>query len=84
MRDPARIDEVLAALRTYWVRNPDLRLGQAIASLAGHEPFMIEDDQFLARLREENSKPNAFISPSASSDADHRATLRRLLEEFAP
>jgi uncharacterized protein YihD (DUF1040 family) len=30
MRDPARIDRVLSILRWYWLRAPDLRLGQII------------------------------------------------------
>lgn len=32
MRDPARIDDVLAALRAAWAESPDLRLGQLIVN----------------------------------------------------
>lgn len=32
MRDPARIDRILAALRAAWVEHPDLRLGQLIVN----------------------------------------------------
>jgi len=32
MRPPARIDDVLAALRDAWLASPDLRLGQLIVN----------------------------------------------------
>jgi hypothetical protein len=32
MRDPTRIDDVLAALRAAWTESPDLRLGQLIVN----------------------------------------------------
>jgi uncharacterized protein YihD (DUF1040 family) len=32
MRDPARIDDVLAALRAAWAESPDLRLEQLIVN----------------------------------------------------
>src|SRR5687768_5786193 len=32
MRDPARIDRILAAVRKVWVEYPDLRLGQLIVN----------------------------------------------------
>ena len=34
MRDPARINEVLEALRAAWQLDPDLRLGQLIVNAA--------------------------------------------------
>lgn len=34
MRDPNRIDDVLAKVREVWYRNPDLRLTQLIGNLA--------------------------------------------------
>ena len=34
MRDPARIDDVLAALSAYWKAHPDLRLCQIIGNFA--------------------------------------------------
>lgn len=49
MRDPARIDQVLALLEEVWRRDPELRLGQLIYNAARlREPqlfdvFSIED-----------------------------------------
>ena len=55
MRDPARIDDVLAALRTAWVESPDLRLGQLIVNAVRPtnpcpEVFHAEDDMVLRGL----------------------------------
>lgn len=51
MRDPARIDGVLAALRVAWGENPDLRLGQLIAAAAdSDDPYYIEDNDLAVRL----------------------------------
>lgn len=52
MRDPARIDRVIAKLRAVWERNPDMRLCQTMYWLvtegnSGAVPndiFHIEDD----------------------------------------
>ena len=57
MRDPARIDRVLALLRAYWKRYPDLRLGQIVVNAAtgtwaGIDPFYMEDDALERRLAE--------------------------------
>jgi len=43
MRDPARIDEMLAVLREVWQREPDLRLGQLIFNAARMRDASIED-----------------------------------------
>ncbi len=43
MRDPARIDEMLAALREVWQREPDLRLGQLIFNAARMRDANIDD-----------------------------------------
>jgi hypothetical protein len=60
MRDPARIDRILAALGEYWKANPDLRLGQIVANLtvkaterhvAAPEIFYVEDDKIEIALR---------------------------------
>lgn len=60
MRDPNRIDEVLGALREYWVAHPDMRLGQILVNLIGAkfavDIFYVEDDVLLERLKEENRK----------------------------
>jgi hypothetical protein len=55
MRDPGRIDVVLAALRAAWVESPDLRLGQLIVNAVrpsnpGPEVFHAEDDAILRGL----------------------------------
>ncbi len=55
MRDPARIDRMLEALRQAWLRAPDLRLGQLVVNAARpSEPcpgvFYLADDVLEARL----------------------------------
>lgn len=46
MRDPQRIDRVLAKLRALWLTCPDLRLGQIVCNLTGPVPtFHMEDDE---------------------------------------
>lgn len=55
MRDPARIDHVLAAIRRAWAEYPDYRLGQLIVNAVGPgEPcpavFYIEDDELVRRV----------------------------------
>ena len=65
MRDPRRIAEVLNELGTYWMNNPDLRLGQIVVIMNGktptgmrcgvNDPFNTEDDEILDALRKENS-----------------------------
>ena len=56
MRDPKRIERVLAELRSAWYCYPDMRLGQLIESAAAtapkaHEAFYLEDDALVAGLR---------------------------------
>lgn len=50
MRPSERIDVLLAALRTYWLRNPDLRLGQIVGNLSPGDPYYVEDDELLDAL----------------------------------
>lgn len=55
MRDPARIERVLATLRRVWEQNPDLRLGQLVViATKPEEPcpevFHVEDDVLLRGL----------------------------------
>lgn len=51
MRDPARIDGVLAALKEAWLAHPDWRLGQLISNVGGRETlFALEDDEWEWRL----------------------------------
>lgn len=57
MRDPERIDSVLAQIRVLWKQYPDLRLTQLIYNAAGgvadDAPFFynVEDDALLQRMR---------------------------------
>jgi uncharacterized protein YihD (DUF1040 family) len=55
MRDPARIDIVLEALRTAWRQEPDLRLGQLLINAVRPpspcpELFYAEDDKLIEGL----------------------------------
>lgn len=65
MRDPARINKVLEAIRAYWLTYPDLRLGQIVVNVCGtavstrdrgsipfetSDIFYMEEDEFLAGL----------------------------------
>jgi hypothetical protein len=60
MRDLARIDAVLAALKEAWVQQPDLRLGQLVVIAAKPKDpclpvFNLEDEAFLQGLAEYQS-----------------------------
>lgn len=55
MRDPARINEVLAVLRVAWQLDPDLRLGQLIVNAVRPsspcpDVFYVEDDKLAESL----------------------------------
>ena len=55
MRDPTRIEAVLQTLRTVWLQEPDLRLGQLVViatrpEMPCLEVFNIEDDALLRGL----------------------------------
>lgn len=59
MRDPKRIDKVLAALKESWEKVPDWRLTQLFCNLqsaAGNDLFYVEDDKFVELLKEYFSK----------------------------
>jgi uncharacterized protein YihD (DUF1040 family) len=52
VRDPARIARMLALLRTAWLRDPDMRLGQLMSNLFDDAiEFHIEDDRTEELLR---------------------------------
>ena len=56
MRDPSRIGRLLDLLRTIWVNNPDLRLGQIVVNcmpVGDHAPpvFFVEDTEVEAGMR---------------------------------
>jgi hypothetical protein len=55
MRDPARIDIVLSAVRRIWEQHPDLRLGQLLVIATRpkdpcSEVFNVEDESVLEGL----------------------------------
>lgn len=54
MRDPARIPVLLDLLSQYWATCPDMRLGQLVFAMTppGRDPFNLEDDALIARLRQ--------------------------------
>ena len=53
MRNPDRITPILDELGRLWRKQPDMRLGQLVVAAAGtHDPFYIEDDVMLQKLRE--------------------------------
>lgn len=60
MRDPARIDRILAKLADYWKRHPDLRLCQLVHNLGdwsrrpnrGPDVFYVEDEALEKALEE--------------------------------
>jgi uncharacterized protein YihD (DUF1040 family) len=62
MRDPRRIDDVLAALKQVWAQQPDLRLGQLIVNAINPrqpcpEIFYAEDDVLLQGLHDLDRAP---------------------------
>ncbi len=68
MRDPERIDRVLAALAYAWKKNPDLRLGQIMMSVSHDGPgmFNVEDEGeggWVERLRSINSEDSYHFVP---------------------
>ncbi len=56
MRDPKRVEEVLDALRAYWQKCPDQRLGQILWNITGRDPFYLEDDELIKRIKEKLEK----------------------------
>lgn len=59
MRDPKRIEQITMALFNYWMKYPDLRLGQLLVNLHHHgrkhtqsqaDIFNTEDDEWLEWL----------------------------------
>ena len=52
MRDPRRIDPILARIRALWHHSPDLRLMQLLQVVRhGGDHFYLEDDELDRRLR---------------------------------
>lgn len=53
MRDPNRIEDVLARLKVIWDKNPDLRLGQLICNAVPAEVlYFAEDDELIEAVEE--------------------------------
>ena len=52
MRDPDRIDGVLAAVGDVWKQYPDLRLGQLLSNVY-HDPalYYVEDDKLVEEVQ---------------------------------
>lgn len=62
MRDINRIKKTLNKIEEYWIKNPDMRLGQIIANCLraydgrlNCDPFFIEDDDLLKGLEKLDS-----------------------------
>jgi uncharacterized protein YihD (DUF1040 family) len=53
MRDPARIDKILKVVKTYWKRNPDLRLCQLLGNCFGFNDLYYVEDEVLVKEIEE-------------------------------
>ncbi len=54
MRDPKRIDTILALIAAAWRKYPDLRLMQLLAVVIQHggDHFYVEDDELEKRLHQ--------------------------------
>lgn len=55
MRDPNRIDPLLAKLGEAWKKYPDQRFGQFVTNFFvryGKDPFNVEDDEWMRALQE--------------------------------
>jgi hypothetical protein len=70
MRDPKRINQILAALRGYWHANPDLRLGQIVGNCTppGKDPYYLEDHDFIVALDEAMKTGAQFVEPRVKRD----------------
>lgn len=55
MRDPKRIEKVLAVVRDYWLTNPDLRFFQVVEiikhKLGKDDAFYVEDEEILEAMK---------------------------------
>ena len=54
MRDPKRIEPLLAKVAEAWHKYPDLRFGQFMVNFFGackQDPFFVEDDEWMAALQ---------------------------------
>jgi hypothetical protein len=74
MRDPARIDAILATLGAYWRLHPDLRLAQILGNTHGKpvENYQMEDEALIDYLGGQRCQ----ISPPAPTPRE--ATIAHL------
>lgn len=78
MRDPERIEPIIACLRSIWEQVPDWRFGQLLSNLLGAmyeegnkvDPFFMEDDRFIdltnricKRLGVKEVQATAYVEP---------------------
>ena len=52
MRDPKRIDKVLAVIKKVWEKKPDLRLMQLLGNCFDFDPYYIQDENLMDYLNE--------------------------------
>ena len=64
MRDADRIPEVLNTLASVWQLFPDLRLGQFLWVLAEGDPFYMEDDELITKLK---ARAEKYVEDKRSS-----------------
>lgn len=80
MRDPDRIDRMLALVRQLWRKHPDWRLTQLIMNAWGQnrDPYHVEDDELEVALR-------ALLNPQLTADErDALEALYDLVPEHGP
>ncbi len=78
MRGPARIPEVLAAIRAAWEQQPDQRLFQLLINAVGARPnplFVVEDEVLLRAIRRETRPSPSPTTPEASPAPGERSPL---------
>ena len=69
MRDPKRIESVLAAIHRCWCEQPDLRLGQLLSNCTyGDNLFYLEDDKLVSRLEAYQSRLEETCVPAKSAE----------------
>lgn len=59
MRDPSRMDKVLAAFKEIWKEAPDWRFMQLICNMQrsqGSDMFFVEDDVLIEYLQKETER----------------------------
>jgi len=74
MRDPARIDRILARLRAYWMDCPDLRLGQIVVNATPHRDpsrvFSVDDEVLYARLVRHDADCDSLATEDAACNCE--------------